>query len=57
MNVEKKQIFYYLPLDFYGQPNGNVEKIELTEKDFLNYKKNGSYIFDNEADADWRAQC
>ena len=51
------QIYYYLPLDGYNQPNGNVNQIELTEEEFLNYKKCGNYIYDNEADADWRAQC
>lgn len=56
MGTEEKKTYYYLPLDSYNQPNGHVISIELTEAEFAKYKKSYVYIYDNEIDADRRAQ-
>lgn len=56
--VEKKQsknTYYYLPLDNYNQPNGLVEKVELTEEEFKQAKANGHYIYGNYQQAMYRA--
>lgn len=31
-------IYYYLPLDLFGQPSGEVSECELTELEFLAHK-------------------
>ena len=52
-----KKTYYYLSLDSYNQPNGFVNEIELTEEEFLKFKKARGYIYDNSYDADCRAQA
>ena len=38
VRIEKRQKYYWLPLDSYNQPNGNVEEIELFPSDYANLK-------------------
>lgn len=42
-----KKTYYILPLDSYNQPDGNVEKIELTEEEFKKMKETYGYIFED----------
>lgn len=39
----KKNIYYYCETDNYGQKTGIVEKIELTENEYKNYKEHFLY--------------
>ena len=48
--------YFYLPLDNYNQPNGNINEIKMTVKDFKEAKKNYIYIYDSYAQALQRAQ-
>lgn len=54
-NTEIKK-YYILPLDNYGQPDGSVETIELTEEEFNKLKKTYIYVYDNYMQALRRAQ-
>lgn len=50
-----KNTYYYLPLDNYNQPDGTVQKVELTEEEFKQAKENGHYIYNNYSTALRRA--
>lgn len=52
---EKRNKYYILPLDNYNQPNGYVDTIWLTEKEYEIYKKKGGYIYKDYATAIQRA--
>jgi hypothetical protein len=39
--------YYILQLDNYNQPNGLIDEIELTEKEFDQIKKTYIYIYDS----------
>ena len=42
-----KKEYYLLPTDNYGQPDGTIEEIELTKKEYEEQKKQGAYIYDD----------
>jgi hypothetical protein len=54
-NMEKKT-YYILPRDQYGQPNGSVDIVELTDAEYQEHKAHGEYILDNYMSALCRAQ-
>ncbi len=57
MDMDKKQVYYLLPLDSYNQPNGNVNEVMLTKVEYEKMKEYGYYVYDNYANALWRAQA
>ena len=63
LRIEKRQKYYWLPLDSYNQPAGMVEEIELFPSDYRNLKEASMpdsypywWIYDNYATALDRAQ-
>lgn len=38
-----KKTYYYCEIDIYGQKTGIVEEIELTKKEYKNYKEHYLY--------------
>ena len=34
----KRNVYYYLPLDQFGQPDGNISTIEMTEQQYRDIK-------------------
>lgn len=53
--VEGEKTYYYLPLDSYNQPDGNVLPILLTDEEYLKHKETYVYIYDDYAAALCRA--
>lgn len=51
-----KKIYYYLPIDGYGQPDGNVNEVQLTKVEYEARKAQGQYIYDSYSQALYRAQ-
>lgn len=51
----EKQKYYYLPLDNYNQPNGNINTIYLTRDEYLKLKETHVYIYDSYIQAMLRA--
>lgn len=47
--------YYRLPVDCYGQPDGDVEEVVLNVAQFR--ERIYPYLFENKIDALWRAQC
>lgn len=39
VRIEKRRKYYWLPLGYYNQPNGNVEEIELFPSDYQALKE------------------
>ena len=35
----KKKVYYYLPVDCYGQPRGDVYPVELTEAEAEQWRR------------------
>lgn len=52
----EKKTYYILPRDQYGQPNGSVDIVELTDAEYQEHKAHGEYILDNYMSALCRAQ-
>ena len=50
-----EQKYYYLPLDAYNQPNGNINTIYLTRDEYLKLKETHVYIYENYMQAMLRA--
>lgn len=54
-----KKTYYYCPLDGFGQPNGDVQRIELTEEEYAAIKKDVFspyyYCYESYSDASRRA--
>lgn len=48
--------YYYLQYDSYGQPNGHVKEIRLTESDFKLLSKDNGHLYDSYMKAQARAQ-
>lgn len=48
--------YYILPRDQYGQPNGCINTVELTEVEAQEYRDHGVYLMDNYLSALYRAQ-
>ena len=48
--------YYILPRDSYGQPNGDVLEVSLTDTEYSERKAQGEYIMDNYLSALYRAQ-
>ena len=42
-----KKEYYLLPMDSYGQPNGTIEEVILTAKEYEEKRKQGAYIYDD----------
>jgi hypothetical protein len=55
--MQVESIYYYLPLDSFNQPTGDVQEIALRKCDYILNKRNGKYIYDNYYDALRRAQA
>lgn len=53
---ESKKEYWWLPLDSYNQPNGQVVTLALTEEEFRELKNRGQYVFDSYYQACLRAQ-
>lgn len=51
----EKQKYYYLPLDNYNQPNGNINTIYLTRDEYLKLKETHVYIYESYTQAMLRA--
>lgn len=51
----KVKDYFILPIDQYGQPNGNVEVEPLTKIEAIWKKDSGVFIFDNYSSAMYRA--
>lgn len=51
--IRKK--YYWLPLDNYGQPNGNVVELEMNYYKLNVMKDRGEYVFDSYYQAMLRA--
>ena len=56
VKIQDKKTYYYLPLDGYNQPDGNVNEILLTKEEYQEAKKNYVYIYERYFDACNRAQ-
>lgn len=54
MESEKRE-YYYLPVDCYGQPRGDVYPVELTEAEADQWRRMGRYLFDDYRAALYRA--
>lgn len=48
--------YYLLPVDQYGQPNGNIIPVQLTKKQYEDYKKQGKFIYEKYIHAAYRSQ-
>lgn len=53
--MDKKKTYYELMLDAYHQPNGIVQPVKLTKKEFEQRQKDGHWIYENEDQATYRA--
>ena len=51
----EKQKYYYLPLDNYNQPNGNINTIYLTRDEYLKLKETHVYVYESYTQAILRA--
>ena len=52
---EMKKKYYVLPLDQFGQPNGQIETRFFTDAEAQNFRKNHGYIFEDYDQAVLRA--
>ena len=52
----EKKTYYILPRDQYGQPDGNVNEVYLTDAEAQEYRDHGVYLMDNYLSALYRAQ-
>ncbi len=50
-----KKKYYVLPLDQFGQPNGQIETRFFTDAEAQNFRKNHGYIFEDYDQAVLRA--
>ena len=53
--MEKKK-YWWLPLDNYNQPNGNIVQLEMNDYEYQAMKKRGEYVYDSYMQALMRAQ-
>jgi hypothetical protein len=51
----KKKVYYRLPTDNYGQPDGNIQEVLLTKAEYLERKKT-EWIYEKYIQAAYRAQ-
>lgn len=56
-NIMDKKEYYRLTVDSYGQPDGHIYKVHLTEDEFLELKKTYVYIYESYSQALWRAMA
>lgn len=58
--IDSKKLYWYLPLDNYGQPSGDIKMVWLTDEQFKDIKNNVFspyyYCYKEYADALWRSQ-
>ena len=54
--MDKKE-YYGLTVDSYGQPDGHIYKVHLTEDEFLELKRTYVYIYESYSQALWRAMA
>lgn len=50
-----KKEYYKLPTDSYGQPDGTIQKVMLTKKEYKKAKESGEYIYEDYMTAHYRA--
>ena len=55
MKKLEKKSFWYLPLDNYNQPSGNIIELKLTETEYQAMKNRGEYIYNSYYQAILRA--
>ena len=55
MKSKKKRTYYYLPVDCYGQPRGDIWTEELTAEEAEAWERAGRYIFKSYKAALYRA--
>ena len=48
--------YYILPRDQYGQPNGLINEVDLTDAEAQEYRDHGVYLMDNYMSALYRSQ-
>lgn len=51
----KLKTYWYLPLDNYNQPNGEIKEIKLTWYQYQGMKQEGHYVYDSYMSACERA--
>lgn len=56
VKIQNKKTYYYLPLDGYNQPDGDVREILLTKEEYQEAKNSYVYIYDNYSAAVRRSQ-